>query len=583
MTSTARGPSVMAASFSVLLLLLGASLAAAQSGRYYGTQVINLGVLMPYPEGDSVIPQRLANEWITALRVAMEVLNTRYAPHFTVHPFVLNTRCEAGTASAAAASLMGYKVVGVVGPACSVAAKDAAEVLGQHGVPMVSFAATADSLINNRHPTFFRTVYGDRYQAAAMAEVIKQFEFKYVTVYYSNEVYGQGISAALLRALRPDNSQAFPVVRNYPVDPYAANFGQYFTEAKLLPSNETLVVFCTLPRVAEGLWRAALMLHLLNYPWWYFGSDGAVAFDLAGEGDRLSQLSEYLQGEIGMAPYSGIYSESGPFAPFLDYWKRNSFEEYPGLLTLPVSPHIERPRLYVPYLIDSIWAFFSVFNKTISLGLEVTKENVFALLSNQRAWGGLEGTTGYLAFDASGERFIYDGPGGSGPLYEFSNLLNITWVSKSTWRASNVSGFLIDEYEIFRPGNESAPDTTPEAKAPPFVAPPEASAPAALAADGDALTKELAAPAGSVSGDVPIPAFAPSFGENLDGADFAPAPGVAGELVPVAAKKSSGGLDGGDLFGIIFAVAIVGAAAAGGLYWYKKKQESAGMNFVRIL
>ena len=55
--------------------------------------------------------------------------------------------------------LLDSHVVGVVGPACSEAAIGASSVLAPAGIPMVSFAATWDGLVNRKQfPTFFRTV-----------------------------------------------------------------------------------------------------------------------------------------------------------------------------------------------------------------------------------------------------------------------------------------------------------------------------------------------------------------------------------------------------------------------------------------
>ena len=51
-------------------------------------------------------------------------------------------------------------VIGVVGTACSEAAKGAAPVLAKFNIPLISFAATADELGDRTtYPTFFRTVY----------------------------------------------------------------------------------------------------------------------------------------------------------------------------------------------------------------------------------------------------------------------------------------------------------------------------------------------------------------------------------------------------------------------------------------
>lgn len=50
-----------------------------------------------------------------------------------------------------------------------------------------------------------------------------------------------------------------------------------------------------------------------------------------------------------------------PLTPFYDYWVSQSFEDYPGLLTLPVENRFKHPRAYVTSVIDAVWSFYEAF------------------------------------------------------------------------------------------------------------------------------------------------------------------------------------------------------------------------------
>ncbi|CAI7846754.1 unnamed protein product [Closterium sp. NIES-53] len=133
--------------------------------------------------------------------------------------------------------------------------------------------------------------------------------------------------------------------------------------------DSTVVVLAVSPNAAEGIWRAALDLGRLEYPWWYFGTDGAVAFDLVGEGQNLTALASALQGEMGIAPYKGDYSDSSPIWEYMMHWRSKRHDIYPGLLTLDVGPSLPRfnsTRQYVPYLFDAVHAFFEAFSSIIA-------------------------------------------------------------------------------------------------------------------------------------------------------------------------------------------------------------------------
>jgi hypothetical protein len=103
-------------------------------------------------------------EWETAFCVAVEVLNSgRQTYHLLPHskPSGCNWEtAQIGTYNMLAKSTATKPpLVGVVGPACTVAAMSAAIVLADEDYPLISFAATGEPLSNrDTFPTFLRTV-----------------------------------------------------------------------------------------------------------------------------------------------------------------------------------------------------------------------------------------------------------------------------------------------------------------------------------------------------------------------------------------------------------------------------------------
>eukprot|EP00897_Mesotaenium_endlicherianum_P009603 jgi/Mesen1/8671/ME000508S08050 len=511
--------------------------------------LVTLGAILPYADSeDSAIPVQLANEWITALRIAIEMLNEKYATRFHVRPEVVNSGCDYDEAKVHAQTLVDRGVAGVVGPACSVAAQGAAEVLGAAGIPMISFAATADELTNKeKYPTFFRTVYGDRQQGAAITDVIKFFKFKRVYMFYSMDVYGVALSFDITRYLK--ELDPLPFVARVPIatDLAAADYGSLFSNHNLSNStitNDTIIVIAALPLYADRIFQAALGLGYLDYPWWYLGSDGATCVDLVGE--------------------EGNYNPGSPFLPFVEYWKAKDFVEYPGLLSRAVTPRFNSTRPYVPYLIDAVWAFYDAFSYSAIVGEELNAANTVARFRNESNWHGFDGCTGHVQFDVKGERYKYEEGPGLSPQYEFVNLLGPTWEAKSTWKENQREAFSVNLTLVKQPGPLPQGTTTPtHAEAPDYNAP----APLLAAAPFDNFNfSTLASPTSS-----PTAVFSP--------------PPPAAEGAKKEGGGGGGGTNGGAIAGIVLAVLLLGAIAAVGVWFYMKRQRQAkdGPQFVRML
>ncbi|XP_020721541.2 metabotropic glutamate receptor 6 [Bombus terrestris] len=83
------------------------------------------------------------------------------------------------------------RVVAVLGAQSSSVTIQVASVLALFPVPQISYMATSPFLSSKeRFPRFFRTVPSDVNQARAMLEVLRRFEWSYVSVVYTDSEYG---------------------------------------------------------------------------------------------------------------------------------------------------------------------------------------------------------------------------------------------------------------------------------------------------------------------------------------------------------------------------------------------------------
>jgi len=99
----------------------------------------------------------------SAFTVALEVMNSERTKSYQLIQSRRNTECDWQLGEQAAETLLRPTIVppliGGVGPACSDAAMSAGRVFVEQNYPLVSFAATSESLSNRvNFPTFFRTV-----------------------------------------------------------------------------------------------------------------------------------------------------------------------------------------------------------------------------------------------------------------------------------------------------------------------------------------------------------------------------------------------------------------------------------------
>ncbi|KAM9733388.1 extracellular calcium-sensing receptor-like [Menidia menidia] len=112
------------------------------------------------------------------------------------------------------------RVMGVVGESGSTLSISISRAVGPFNIPLVSHFATCACLSDKQqHPTFFRTIPSDQFQAAALAKLVKHLGWTWIGAVRSDSDYGNnGISSFIEAASREgicvEYSEAFS--RNNP-------------------------------------------------------------------------------------------------------------------------------------------------------------------------------------------------------------------------------------------------------------------------------------------------------------------------------------------------------------------------------
>jgi ionotropic glutamate receptor len=197
--------------------------------------------------------------------------------------------------------LMERQVVAVVGPQSSGIAHVVSHVANQLRVPLLSFAATDPALASKQYPYFVRAAHDDRFQMAAVADVVAHHGWREVTAVYVDNDYGRGGVVALgdaLEALRARVSYkaAFPPGAD------RAAIADLLVRASMMESR-VFVVHAT-PDSGLDVFAAARSLNMMVAGYVWIATDwlAAAAIDSAGAG--AAAMSDMLQGVLTLRQYT---------------------------------------------------------------------------------------------------------------------------------------------------------------------------------------------------------------------------------------------------------------------------------------
>lgn len=371
------------------------------------------------PAAASEIPTKLAVEWESAFKVAVEVENSKNRP-YRLSPFEQYSDCDWQTAYHGADVIVKLdpstypEVIGVVGPACSGAAMGSSTVVKRKNISMVSFAATAEPITADRgfFSNLFRTVYPDRYQAQAIAASFSKLNMTAVTVLHTKQYYSMNLASNINESVNGAIAVNLVLLENG--ENSTIDYVQLKTVLDQHDPN-TFVVLVMHPQEAHDAFAAINSQGKLYSPWWYFGTDGVTALEPEEE---EPEVRSKLLGEIGIAPYGGDYSNDSHCQEYWSYWQTAG---YPGL---PVSG-ITHSRSYTPYLLDTVKLYFMICDFLVANNQSITALNVWNALNQSIPM--FRGCTGWVAIDPlTGSRNVNVQP----PVYDLVAFAQLDWEAK---------------------------------------------------------------------------------------------------------------------------------------------------------
>ena len=280
----------------------------------------------------------------------------------------LSEPCENG---ATAANVTGRYFSGVVGAALSSVSVPVASLLRLFKLPQISPSSTAESLSDkDQFDFFFRTVPPDSGQVQVMYNLVKLFNWTYVSIIYTSDVYGESGFRGLQKVFEEDSNIC--IANSIPL-PLKANATDYANAVdKLMKDyrkNATAVILFAQEQTAKEVtleWqRRKSQAPDVNITW--IVSDGAA------------RTLPWARGMLGVYPESRANEEFNTWikqigesntagSPWVSEYMDSQFNcvRYPNgtsqgncsheNVTIGDIPNYE-PAFYAPTTIDAVYAF----------------------------------------------------------------------------------------------------------------------------------------------------------------------------------------------------------------------------------
>ncbi|EDV21899.1 uncharacterized protein TRIADDRAFT_59571 [Trichoplax adhaerens] len=147
--------------------------------------------------------------------------------------------------SANSSKLYQPQVVGIIGGKRSRVSIPVASLVGNFDLPQISYSSTSPVLADRRrYKTFYRTVPSDTYQVSALIDIIKHFDWNYISIIAIDDSYGrQGVSE-INKQTR--HNEICTAVVEYISDPSdRSTISRILQRIELFPKAKAIILFTT--------------------------------------------------------------------------------------------------------------------------------------------------------------------------------------------------------------------------------------------------------------------------------------------------------------------------------------------------
>ncbi|XP_060584648.1 metabotropic glutamate receptor 8-like [Ruditapes philippinarum] len=236
-------------------------------------------------------------------------------------------------------------IPGVIGAPSSVTSIQVANLLKLFKIPQVSFFSTSTVLSNrDRYPYFLRTIPSDVNQAQAMVELVRMFNWTFVSVIYEESSYGiQGFNE--LEKLLKQHGICLATTEKLLKDsgvPSEEFYDHIVTRLKQTSKAKGVIIFASDQEVGELMKAVRRKKATGMFSW--IGSDG-----WGGRGLAYLGKEEQVEGAITVQPlafevkgFKEYFLNLTPFNNmrnpwFVEFWEQNFKCKFPGSSWTPYN------------------------------------------------------------------------------------------------------------------------------------------------------------------------------------------------------------------------------------------------------
>ncbi|KAK1421456.1 hypothetical protein QVD17_23800 [Tagetes erecta] len=233
----------------------------------------------------------------------------------------------------AALQVMETDAVALIGPQNSALAHVISELANELQVPVLSYTATDPTLASLQYPFFVRTTHSDLYQMAAIADIVRYYEWRQVIAIYMDDDYGRNGIIALGDQLA---ARGCKISHKAPIKPQATKTDISDVLVKVALMESRVLVVHTYANWGLDILEVANSLKMLDYGYVWIATNWlSTVIDISSP-LNLKTL-DTMQGFITLKSY---IKDSNLTRKFASEWR--------NLTTLGLST-------YCLYAYDTVW------------------------------------------------------------------------------------------------------------------------------------------------------------------------------------------------------------------------------------